>query len=375
MSTTLSTLNNLSPVYSDNLKLTVSESTASSAFTYIFIITLNTTVIDTFRYFADPITFNAIIDLSPILSKYFTSEIYTPLGDVIESISDSIFTYSVAVTTYNASNQVVDTANTGNKYVFNGCEDVQDNFDIDDFIFQTGKTSNFLTNWNTNRMITINDKAYLNTIIGNYTTNVSAFSGIEVTRYQSDNTISSVEYNNTDNTNKRIINLDVSPDTINIINSNFLNSDTLYYTIKELNDRENVIMRINIIQKYKHTDYYSFLYMNKLGGIDFISAGVSPIEEIKIKKEILDHYETLKVYNISSTNEIIVLTELLTIDQFNYLYNLFTSPAVNVYYETILSSINITNRKIEKISKYPKSDMLRRVIEFEFNNKKYIQQF
>ena len=375
MSTTLSTLNNLSPVYSDNLKLTVSESTASSAFTYIFIITLNTTVIDTFRYFADPITFNAIIDLSPILSKYFTSEIYTPLGDVIESISDSIFTYSVAVTTYNASNQVVDTANTGNKYVFNGCEDVQDNFDIDDFIFQTGKTSNFLTNWNTNRMITINDKAYLNTIIGNYTTNVSAFSGIEVTRYQSDNTISSVEYNNTDNTNKRIINLDVSPDTINIINSNFLNSDTLYYTIKELNDRENVIMRINIIQKYKHTDYYNFLYMNKLGGIDFISAGVSPIEEIKIKKEILDHYETLKVYNISSTNEIIVLTELLTIDQFNYLYNLFTSPAVEVYYETILSSINITNRKIEKISKYPKSDMLRRVIEFEFNNKKYIQQF
>lgn len=374
MSLTLSTLPNIYPVYNDDLELTATESTADANFVYNFTISLNGTVIDSFNYFADPISFDATINLNHILAPHFESSVYTNTTNIMEIIPSSVYYYTVTVKSYSGST-LIDTEVTSTKYVYNGCYDKQDQFDIDDYIFQTAKLSNFLTRWNNNRILTLNDKAYLTTISGNYTTYVSNFGGIEVTAYNSNFTVVSHTFAYTGNVNKGLLSIDISPSRLNQDYTGFITSNTLYYTVKEINNKTNTVMRIDLITNKKHSDYYNFIYLNKFGGIDFITSTSLSTTSIDVEKEILDQYTIQKVYNTVIEEEVNTLTEYISYEQNNAVQDLFSSSAVKVYFNSLLSDVRITTDKHLLRKRYPKNDLIRLDINFIYNNKKYIQQY
>ena len=209
MSISTNTLPKIYPVYNDNLIFTAKENTATADFKYKFLFYFNGSLIDTFDYFADPITFDASINLSPIFQTRFTSTVYIPTGATLfEFIPNSIMSYYIITNCYDATNTFVSTNTSATNYLFNGCFNTQDNFNMGDFIFHNNATSNFLTNWHTNREITINDYASINSIIGNYSTYSSNFGGVNITRYQKDNSISTYTDLNFDNSTKGILNID-----------------------------------------------------------------------------------------------------------------------------------------------------------------------
>jgi hypothetical protein len=375
MALTLSSLPSIYPVYTDNLNFTAFESTANANFTYNFSVYYNGVNIDTFDYFADPTIFNAEINLSTILQTQFTSTVFNKTGTtVFDFINNTINSYYIQVRCYNAANSLISSGITATRYVYNGIENTFETFSKNDYVFNSASTANFLTKWNTERAITINDKAYINTIIGAYGDINSSFAGIIITRYQSDNTISAATFTNTDNTTKKILNIDVSPANINANVAGFINTNTLYYTITEKNNRQKEIMKINIVKEYKNSNYYNFLYLNSLGGIDFFTSVKNYSYNYTITKELLDQFNTQKVYNTDINQVVNTATQILSIYQADKLKELFYSPAVKVWNNNILNDIRITNQNLVVTGKYPK-DTIYYVINFMYNNKFYNQKY
>jgi hypothetical protein len=264
---------------------------------------------------------------------------------------------------------------TGGKYVFNGCANSEDNFNTSDFIMSGTSGGYFLTNWHTNREITLNDKAWISVISGNYGVYISNFDGVTVTRYQLDGTSSGITFNPSPITAVAIINIDVSPAKINANYTNFINSQTEYYTIQERDNYSKIIMKIKIIQENKITKYYNFLYLNKLGGTDFYTFVKVSDENLKIGKKILDQYTQQKVYYTDVDKSIAVQSQFLSAYQINNLKELFHSSAVKMWKDGHLYDVRILNTDLVVLDRYPKTNFIQVMIEFSYNNRYYTQLY
>jgi hypothetical protein len=378
MALSISTLPDIYPVYTNNLILTATDTTAGNLYIYQFKIYINDVLSDTLNYPANPLTpFDANINLSTILMQETESSVFTGITTAFtQSIASSILKYKVDVFMYSGSTYTGVHTSTGDKYAFNGCLNDEEDFNISDFIFNGANTSNFLTNFHSEREISLTDKAYINTILGNYTTIVSDFAGVKVTRYQADGTNSGLTISNTiNNSTKTVLFIDVSPATINATYTNFINSSTLYYTIQESGLRNKTIMKISIIDEAKITKFYNFNYVNRLGGVDFFTASSVDNEKHKIERKTLNQFFTQKTYNTDVEKEISVQTQFLTQYQGDKLKELFTSPAIKLYINSRMKEVQIINTEINIRSRYPKTDMIQYVLTFRYLYKYFSQVF
>jgi hypothetical protein len=224
-------------------------------------------------------------------------------------------------------------------------------------------------------MITINDKAYVSTVIGQYTGYPSAFGGITITRYQTNGTSSGVTFTNSNNTTKCIMNIDVTPSKINTTYPNFISSDTEYYTIKEKNNRTNEVMRIDIIKEYKLTKFYNFLYLNSLGGTDFFTFTKVSSDKYDVTRKTLDQFTIQKVYNTTVDKEVEVLSDWISQYQNDKVKELYYSPAVKLWFNSLLNDIQVTLKSFTVRDRYPKNDLISHTISFKYNYKYYVQKY
>lgn len=376
MALTITSLPTVSLVYTNNLTITATETTATSLYTYRFNIFVNGVLQDSFIYPANPITFDATIDLSPLISTNFESEVFIPTA-VIEIIPDSIIFFYVSVAVYDENNSIVNTGSIPTVNVFNGCENIDENFDIFDYIMRdTSNKGYFLTNYQKDRQITLNDKAYIQALNGSYTgvEYDTDFNGITVTRYQKNGTTDTLDVNFNTGTDA-ILNIDISPSTLNSITPDFINEDTLYYDTEEINGLSIKPIRTNLIEEFKHTKFYNFMYVNRLGGTDYFTAVKTSDNQYKNKKKLLDQFTIQKTYNIEVQRTTTVLTQFICPEQSDGLQEMFSSPAVKLWFNGKWYDIRIITKRIIIRDRYPKSDFIQYEIEFEYNNRYFTQLY
>lgn len=393
MNVLFSELPAISPVYNDNLILTISGASGNTMY-YAVTLVVNSITGDTFSYPAAPTSpFTANLNLSPLLATYFTSNVYIPSYpyQLMEKISNSIFNYYIIAKLYTANNTLKATAVTPTGYIFNGAYNKEDNFAITDYIINNSK-GNFLTNWLTNREITVsgqtinnvgievyaptNDLAFVNVLTGQYGSSYNtAFSGVKITRHQLNGSTSTITSSYTDNTTKTLVNINISPSVLNSHSSGFINGDTDYYTIEDLLGYTKQPMRINIVRDHKITNFYNFLWLNKLGGVDFYTFTKVSNQNYKISKQKLDQYLNQKVFYTDSQKSIIVQSQYLTSYMADKLKELPQSPAVYVWFQGKLTAVQIITASLAVLDKYPKDNFQQFVIEFTFNNRNYLQLY
>lgn len=366
----------LSPVYTDELKVGALEDTTTNLSYYTVELYINFALVDEFVYFPSPIDDSIEFDLSPMLSTYFESAVYQPTGTtVFEVIPDSIVQYHYIIRTFTDADVQISSTAPSDHYMFNGCFNSADDLSMTDFIMSSGDTGNFLTNWDTNRDITLNDNAYLNVIIGDFGVGlVSDFGGIVLQVIKLDGTLSNHLLPDSTST-KSILNINISPSIINGIFGDLINEDTKYLNIKEYGARNRIDMKINIIQENKFSKFYNFIYLNHLGGLDFFTATKVSNEDYSISKKYLDQFSTKKVYDTSVDEEIVVLTQPILASAAKGLKELFISPAVMVDLNDNYNSVIITNSKIVIQDRYPKVNIIQMSISFQYNYKYYVQKF
>lgn len=376
MALNLSALPVIFPVYNNNLILDAYYTSATTKHYYKFDVYINSILLDSFNYPANPIDKHAMINLSTVLSTYFETVVYQPSGiTMFEAISDSIVPYYVKVSVYNSGNTYVTSGSTTTAYTFNGCINLEESLTMSDYIMSGASTGYFLTNWHTNRSIMLDDYAYLQVITGKYGTGYnSGFGGVRITRYQLDGTSSAITKTYT-NTNKAIVNMDISPKSINVWNPYFINAMTDFYTIEEINGYNKITMRIDIIKEYKITKFYNFLYVNRMGGLDFFTAVKVSDDEYKIKKEQLEQFTTRKTYYTDSERLTTVQTQFLSAYQAARLQELFTAGACKLWFNGKVNDITVTNNKVVVLDKYPKDKFIQYSIEFVYNYKNFVQQY
>lgn len=372
---TVNTLPDLSPVYSNNLILNASYNTADSDFTYKFEVYIDGVVYDTFRYPANPLTYDATIDLSPILSTWWKSEVYTPTGSTVcEIMPNQVIQYKTKVTVYDETNTEILSVIGDTYNMFNGCANINEGFDMSNYIMSSGNSGNFLTHWVTDRTITIDDIAYLNVITGSYDDD-SDFGGVTIKTYGHDSVLITAVTENYTATTNDIVNIDVSPSKLNTIWTGLIDEDVMYYTVEEYNGYNDEPMKICLDTPKKTEKYFNFNYINRLGGHDFFTATLIDNTEYDIEKELLEHYVNQKPYYTKVDETLSVETQFLSVSQAKGLASLFQSPAVKVWSEGRLSFARIVNKKVITRGKYPKDVFIQYVIEFKFNNKYFTQQF
>jgi hypothetical protein len=381
---TISAIPVLSPAYTDSLIITLGGGTGSTVY-YKVDMYINSVLTDSFKCPANPTTYTAEINLSTLLSTYFTSQVYTPVSDttIHALIPNSIVPFYITATLYSATGSFGSTVTSNIGYVFNGCQNKDDNFLIADYIMQNNSTlkGNFLTNWATERAITLNDKAvYLNAILGNYGTGlISAYGGIKVTRYQFDGSSAYVQATQSDNTTKGIMNVNISPYTINstfvgTYPNGFIDLNTNYYTIEEANGRSKTIMRINILNEKKLNKYYNFVYLNRFGGLDFFTATKASQNTYTISRKVLDQFIVQKPYGSTVERKTSVSTDALSAYQAEGIKDLFTSPAVKLFFNNTFYDVRIVNEELIVPDVYPK-ELCYYLIDFQYNSKTYVQLY
>lgn len=376
MAVTLSSLPVIYPVYNNNLILDAYYTGATNTHYYQFNVYIGTGLTDSFNYPASPLDYHAVINLSTVLSTYFETQVYTVTGiTMFEAIPDSIVSYHVQVSVYNSGNTFVTSGITNTGYTFNGCINMEENLNMVDFIMSSASTGNFLTNWHTDRSITIDDYAYLSVITGDYGTGyTSQFGGVIITRYQSDGSTSQITKTYS-GTSKSIVNIDISPKSINVWDVGFIDTNTLYYTVDEINGYGTTEMKICITKEYKLTKFYNFLYVNRMGGIDFFTAVKVSSDDYKITKEQLEQFVTKKTYYTNADRITTILTQFLSAYQAARLQELFTAGACKLWFNGKMNDITITNNKVIVLDRYPKDKFIQYEIEFKYNYKNFIQQF
>lgn len=380
----ISDLHEIYPVYSTDLILEVNGGQGGIPHDYtigfdVYInrIVNNYTFYDLIDSFKTPISKSrSKIDLSPILATQITSDAYTAKqSGLTEFISNGIRAYYVDAKAYDENNQLVTGTSTGIKYIFNGCADITEDFEMSNFIMSSGNSGKFLTNYNSSRNITINGTAYLQTITGDYGTGLASnISGFRITRYQSDLSSSGITSSWINNTDKRIININLSPDSINYLYPDFINDDTEYIVVNELGGYNTNTIKTIIIKEHKLKKFYNFIYTNRLGGTDYFSAVKVSDNTFKYKKKYLNQYYDKKLYNNEIKRTTSVLTQFMTSSQSDGLKELFSSPAIKLQLDGNLYDVNILNKRAVVRDRYPKNSLIQYEIEFEYNNKKFIQQ-
>jgi hypothetical protein len=378
MTVTLSSLPSISPVYCDNLVLNASGSTGNTCY-YNFTIVVNSVTGETFSYPANPSApYIVSINLSTILSTYFTSNVYIPSYpyQLMEKISNSIIPYYIIAKLYTANNTLMSTVVSTTYYTFNGGYNAEDNFAMTDYIMTNGSHGNFLTNWNTSREITFNDLAYINVLTGQYGTALNtAFSGIKITKYQANGTSAYITSGYTDNTTKTLVNINVSPSVINSHYPNFIDSNTLYYTIEDLNGYTKQQMTITLVQENKITNFYNFLYINKVGGVDFYTFTKVSNQQYNITRNVLDQYLIQKTYYTNADKSIVAQSQFLSAYMADKLKELYFSPAIYVWFNNKLTPVRIITNSLPVLDRYPKDKFQQFTVEFSFLNKNYVQQY
>jgi len=373
-------LNVLQPVYQDNLILSISGSTGNTCYYQVKLYIANT-LVDTFNYPAKPTSpYSADINMSTLLAPYFTSSVYTPTGTtsshpIFEVVPNSIVLYRVDINVYTSGNTYLFSGTTGGKYVFNGAVNIEDNFDIKNFIMSGTSSGYFLTNFHADREINLLDKMYLSVISGNYGTLISNFDGVTITRHQFDGSSSGITFNPSPITAVAIINIDVSPKRINQFYSNFINSNTEYYTVVERDNYSKETITVKIVQEFKNNESYNFIYLNRLGGIDCFSFTLVSNDNYNISKNVLDQYINQKVYYTDIARIKSVMSQYLSVDQGKGLQELFMSAAVQLYHDSLLSNIKIINPNVPIRGRYPKDQLIQYVAQFMYLNRFNIQQY
>ena len=381
MALTLSTLFPIYPVYNQELIFTAKESTASNNGSYQIDVYMNGNLQDSFKYFASPLNYDCTINLSTILQLYFTSTIYIPSGSSIhEVVPNSIIPYFINVQYFNSGGTYVSSGTTGTHWTFNGCDNPEENFNMQAFLMQSGSTGNWLTNFSANRSITLGDYAYMSVITGHYGSGYyinqynSVYGGCRITAYYIDGTTATIteSYNNT---GKNIVNLNVSPNRLNALHTNFINAQTMYYTVAEINGRSTYPIIIEINNETKLRKFYNFLYLNRLGGTDFFSFTKVSSNDYKITKNLLDQFLVQKVYYPVVEKTLNVQSQFISPDQENGLHELFESLAVKLYFQNFLHDVELTNASITVNDRYPKDVFLTWTGNIVYNNKYYIQLY
>jgi hypothetical protein len=376
MAISLSALPVIYPVYNNNLILDVSHTGATSNHYYRFDVYMGTGLTDSFNYPANPLDYHATINLSTVLSTYFETDVYSVVGiTMFEEVPDSVVEYHVNVSLYSSGDTFVESGTTPTRYTYNGCTNMEESFTMMDYFMKITSSGYFLTDWHNDRQITINDYLYLQVLGGDYGSGyTSNFSGVTITRYQTDGSTSTITKTYTGTTNC-IVNIDISPVSINSNNPAFITTDTQYYTVAEKNGYSLTTLRVDLIKEYKLTKFYNFSYVNRLGGIDCFTAVKVSNDEYKIKKEQLEQFVTKKTYYTNAARTTTVLTQFLSAYQAAKLKDLFVSPAVKLWFNGKMNDIRITNGSIVVLDRYPKDKFIQYQIEFEYNYKNFIQQF
>ena len=379
MALSLSTLSPIYPAYNQDMLFTAKESTSTNNFNYEFDVYMNGSLQDSFIYPASPTLYSATINLSTILSLYFKSDVYISTGSTIcEKINNSIIPYFVNVKSYNAAGTFVSSGTTGVHYTFNGAYNEDEQFNMSAFIMQSGQTGNFLTNYNAIRGITFNDYAYLSVINGHYTNGYqtlnSVFAGVSITRYQNDGSSSTITETYS-STGRTIVNINVSPKQLNSLHTGFIDANTAYYVISEINNRSTQSITIEIINEIKLKKYYNFLYLNRLGGTDFITFVKVSNNVYAITKQLLDQYFVQKVYYPVIDRTLNVQSQFISPDQQQGISELFQSIVVKMWYNNMLNDVRLTNTSIPVSDRYPKNVFVQFTANVMYNAKYYVQLY
>ena len=381
MALTLSTLFPIYPVYNQDLIWTAKESTATNNSSYAISVYMNGLLQDSFKYFASPLNYDCTVNLSTILQLYFTSSVYIPTGATIhEVVPNSIIPYYITVLCYDSGGTYVSSGNTGVHWTFNGCANPEENFDMQNFICESATTGNWLTNFSANRSITLGDLAYMSVIGGHYGSGYysgqynSVYGGCRITRTQLNYSTSAITESYS-STGRTIINLDVSPNHLNALHPGFINAQTLYYDVAEINGRSTKPLRIEINNETKLRKFYNFVYLNRLGGTDFFSFTKVSSNDYNITKNLLDQFLVQKVYYPVITKTLNVQSQYITPDEEAGLHELFESLAVKLWFQDFLHDIRLTNASITANDRYPKNIFLVWTANIVYNYRYYIQLY
>lgn len=380
MSLTLSTLPAIQPAYSANLIMNASDSGATADWSYKFEIYVDSVLRDTFTYSADPDTYDATIDLSPLISPFLESSVYVQTGATqYEFVPDSVRNYRVRCTSYDSGNTQQNVELSDVLYFFNGCANQDEDFEMKDYMLRilTYNDRNFLTDWATERTIMIDDYAYISAINGIYDTgDLKGYVGaVTVHTYIDGVSASTMGTSYLDTTTKGIVNIDVSPATINSISANTITDEVDYYVVNVPFTALATPMRINIVKEPKVEEKYNFLYINRRGGVDFFTAYKPSEDEYRIEKKELDQYVRNKSYYTQAAKTTVVRTQYLTKYEADNLKDLFYSPAIIMWDGSVMHDIQIINSRVVVRNKYPRVGQLQYEIEFKYNNKNFVQQF
>jgi len=373
MALTLNTLNKIYPVYSNNLKLTATESTATSSFTYTFQVYVNGVLTYTIVQSANP-ELKAEINLSSLLQNHFESTVYANTTNIFEIVPSAILNYSVTVTSKNAAGATVNTASTGTLYCFNGTVQDWESFNINDYLMvSTVSTGKFLTKLD-KRRTTINSKCFLSVINGSFgLASNPSFTGIHVTAYDANGTTRTAT-STYSNTTASIVSIDCSVAKLNTLSAGLITENTTHYVIKERSDKSSQSITFQIEREKKMKEVFNIHFVNSLGAVDSFDFTKVKNENLLISRKVFEQNQTRKIYNTEADTTISVFSNWVTPDQSEGLKDLWVSPASKLYFNNVFNNIILNTSSISIKNKY-NSNLINYNVAFNYAHKYKVQNY
>jgi hypothetical protein len=362
MALSLSSISKLQPVHS-NIELLATESAATSATVYTFKVYISGTLEATIKQKADP-ALKGELNLSSILENYFDSQVYMNASAVCEMVPGGVLKYKVDVT----SSQTSTAVSTGDLYCFNGVVQEFETFDLNTYLMiSTTNKGKFLTRWNGAKKVTMDSKAYLTALNGNFgLTSNPDFTGISVTIKQKDGTTKTTTSSYASST-PALLSIDVSPAKVNSMGTAKIDDNTIYYDVTERSGKGQPV-RFYIEREQKIQDTFNILYLNSLGATEHFDFTKVSEENLDIKKDLFDQHKIRKIYNTDVVQSISVISDWITELQSFGLRDLWHSPAVKLNRGGKVNDILLKNSSVKVQNRF-NNKLINYIMQFEYASK------
>lgn len=315
----------------------------------------------------------AKIDIQNVLQAYFEMSVLTHEAFVLD-YSTGILPYSITAYSKVGDSSTSSDTDSG-YYVFGGVDQYNRCWDASTFLFADGEDGKFLSNWDTERDIHIEDDVYFQTFYGSALN--SCLDKLEIVTYDgTDSSINVIDLstglNYTDDAS--IISFNLGPVAINAkFDASIITEDTQYYTIRD-QDLDSQLYRVNIKSiDRRFNDYYRIFYVNSYGATEAFNFTLVPENTISISKTTYVNDRQYRSFGTKVEDKYKVTSNWVCEEVSKALKELWHTPRASLYKDNTYIPI-IIEESSKTISNKWNMSPINYTLEFKYAEEYIIQE-
>lgn len=270
-----------------------------------------------------PDEFNqATIDITKFLWSFFESQVITHRDDLLLDYSTGLFQYSIVGHSKIDASTIDNSVSSGNYFIFNGQDKYNRTWDISTYFPNGDVSTHFLTNWNTQRDIHINDDCYFQFFTGTFN---SVDTSVNTLHIRKGTTVTDVSLGFTNVPS--LWSLNVCPSILGTYGVSLSEKDSYYVSLNN-----GVEYKINIIPEDERMDrYYRIYYVGGLGSTEAYNFDLVPSNSVSVKKTIYKNNRYLKSFGTSIEDTYMVTSDWMNQSVSQALKEIWYAPCAELY--------------------------------------------